>query len=62
MGIRCGFWLALWTAAWTDFIHLTETGGRLMGARFAAALLRDFKRYLGKHPTAGCASQPAAGP
>lgn len=45
--------------AWTDFIHLTEPGGRLMGKRFAIALLRDFKRYLGEHPDAGCDYQAA---
>ncbi len=45
--------------AWTDFIHLTEPGGRLMGRRFAIALLRDFRRYLGQHPSAGCAYEPA---
>lgn len=44
--------------AWTDFIHLTEPGGRLMGKRFAIALLRDFKRYLGEHPEAGCSYEP----
>ncbi|MCA9643546.1 MAG: hypothetical protein KC492_22760, partial [Myxococcales bacterium] len=44
--------------AWTDFIHLTEPGGRLMGRRFAIALLRDFKRYLKEHPDAGCSYQP----
>ena len=48
--------------AWTDFIHLTEPGGRLMGKRFAIALLRDFQRYLGQHPDAGCAYSAPASP
>jgi len=48
--------------AWTDFIHLTEPGGRLMGGRFAVALLRDFKRYLELHPEAGCGHVATAAP
>lgn len=48
--------------AWTDFIHLTEPGGRLMGGRFAIALLRDFQRYLELHPEAGCSYVEPADP
>lgn len=40
--------------AWKDFIHLTEPGSRYMGRRLAYALLRDFERWLAKHPNAGC--------
>lgn len=40
--------------AWNDFIHLTGPGGRYMGRRLAYALVRDFARYLTKHPRAGC--------
>jgi hypothetical protein len=40
--------------AWTDFIHLTQTGGHYMGRRFAHALVGDFRRYLKKDPKAGC--------
>ncbi|HMR73561.1 MAG TPA: hypothetical protein PKD61_00570 [Polyangiaceae bacterium] len=46
--------------AWTDFIHLTEKGGRLKGARFATALLQDFQRYLTAHPAAGCRADAPA--
>lgn len=40
--------------AWNDFIHLTGSGGRYMGRRLAYALVRDFSRYLERHPNAGC--------
>jgi hypothetical protein len=40
--------------AWSDFIHFTERGARFMGRRIGYALIRDFKRYLEKHPNAGC--------
>lgn len=40
--------------AWNDFIHLTGSGGHYMGRRFAYALMRDFSKYLERHPKAGC--------
>lgn len=40
--------------AWNDFIHLTASGGRYMGRRLAFALMRDFSRYLERHPKTGC--------
>lgn len=40
--------------AWKDFIHLAEPGSRYMGRRLAHALMRDFQRYVGQHPSAGC--------
>jgi hypothetical protein len=44
--------------AWSDFIHLTESGGRYMGRRFAYALVKDFARWAKEHPRAGCSETP----
>lgn len=40
--------------AWKDFIHLSTAGAHYMGRRMAYALMRDFAKYLEKHPRAGC--------
>lgn len=48
--------------AWTDFIHLTEKGGRYMGRRLAHALVDDFSRWLAAHPNSGCAPEQPAQP
>jgi lysophospholipase L1-like esterase len=37
-----------------DLYHLTSTGARLMGNRFAHALLSAYHGHLAGHPTAGC--------
>jgi lysophospholipase L1-like esterase len=37
-----------------DLYHLTPTGARLMGARFAHALLAAYHAHLLRHPSTGC--------
>ena len=40
-------------ATW-DLIHFTEPGGRLMGQRFAHALMNGVRQHVEHHPEAGC--------
>lgn len=40
--------------AMNDVVHWNDLGGAFMGRRVLYALLRDFSRWLGEHPTAGC--------
>jgi hypothetical protein len=37
-----------------DLVHLTQSGGALMGNRFAHALFEGLDEYLKAHPDAGC--------
>ena len=37
-----------------DYIHLNEAGGRYLGERLVYALLTEVRRYLERHPDAGC--------
>ena len=40
--------------AWSDYIHLSEKGGRYMGRRIAYAIWRELGQYLAQRPEAGC--------
>jgi hypothetical protein len=37
-----------------DFVHIKESGGAVMGAQLAKALLADTRAHLAAHPVAGC--------
>lgn len=41
-----------------DYVHLSKDGGRLMGDRFAHALLEGLRAHVAAHPQAGCPPAP----